>query len=231
MGRYVIRRLLQMIPVFFGVTFIMYFLMFALGRPDQEPGRGQAEEPRLRGVPHGAVQPRRPVHRPVPEVPAGASSPATSGRRSPASRSRRSSSSGGPVTLTLGLTAFVIEIVLGISDRRHRRPAQGRQSSTTLSLASTLVVISIPVFVLGLRGPVRLRREARLVPAGGHRRRMADQLHHAGVRAGGAVAGLRAATHALQAPRDLRRGLHAHRQGQGPARTARSCASTGCATR
>ena len=45
MGRYVIRRLLQMIPVFFGVTFIMYFLMFALGDPIKNLGAGKQKNP------------------------------------------------------------------------------------------------------------------------------------------------------------------------------------------
>ena len=33
MGKYVIRRLLQMIPVIIGVTFIIYAAVFALGDP------------------------------------------------------------------------------------------------------------------------------------------------------------------------------------------------------
>ena len=45
MGRYVIRRLLQMIPVFFGVTFIMYFLMFALGDPLKNLARASRRTP------------------------------------------------------------------------------------------------------------------------------------------------------------------------------------------
>ena len=45
MGRYVIRRLLQMIPVFFGVTFLMYFLMFALGDPIKNLSAGRQRNP------------------------------------------------------------------------------------------------------------------------------------------------------------------------------------------
>ncbi len=45
MGRYVIRRLLQMIPVFFGVTFVMYFLMFALGDPLENLSAGKQRNP------------------------------------------------------------------------------------------------------------------------------------------------------------------------------------------
>ena len=33
MGKYIIRRLLQMIPVIIGVTFIIYVSVFALGDP------------------------------------------------------------------------------------------------------------------------------------------------------------------------------------------------------
>ena len=52
------------------------------------------------------------------------------------------------MTLTLGLTAFVIEIVLGITLGIVAARQKGRWSDKTL-LALTLVVISIPVFVLG----------------------------------------------------------------------------------
>ena len=33
MGRYVARRLLQMIPVFIGSTFLIFFMVYALGDP------------------------------------------------------------------------------------------------------------------------------------------------------------------------------------------------------
>ena len=33
MGRYVIRRLLQMIPVFIGTTFLIFLMVYALGDP------------------------------------------------------------------------------------------------------------------------------------------------------------------------------------------------------
>lgn len=33
MGRYVIRRLLQMVPVFIGSTFLIFFMVYALGDP------------------------------------------------------------------------------------------------------------------------------------------------------------------------------------------------------
>lgn len=33
MGRYVIRRLLQMVPVFIGTTFLIFVMVYALGDP------------------------------------------------------------------------------------------------------------------------------------------------------------------------------------------------------
>ena len=71
MGRYVIRRLLQMIPVFFGVTFLMYLLMFSLGDPIKSLGAGKQKNPAYEAFLRQRVQPGRPVHRPVPEVPEG----------------------------------------------------------------------------------------------------------------------------------------------------------------
>ena len=68
MGRYVVRRLLQLIPVFFGATFIIYFLMIALGDPLKNLSPQQRQNPAYMAYLTRAVQPRRPVHRPVPEV-------------------------------------------------------------------------------------------------------------------------------------------------------------------
>ena len=53
-----------------------------------------------------------------------------------------------PVTLKLGLTAFVLEMVLGITIGVIAARRKGGVFDQ-MSLASTLVVISIPVFVLG----------------------------------------------------------------------------------
>lgn len=147
MGRYVIRRLLQMIPVFFGVTFAMYFLMFALGDPIENLGAGKQKNPAyeaflieefnlddpfivqylkyLQGILTGDFGSTF-TGKPVSEI----------------------FVERWPVTLQLGLTAFVIEIVLGIGIGILAARRKGGLVDR-VSLASTLVVISIPVFVLG----------------------------------------------------------------------------------
>ena len=61
---------------------------------------------------------------------------------------RRSSPSVGRSPLTLGLTAFAIEVVLGIGLGILVATRKGGVLDR-LSLGTTLVVISIPVFVLG----------------------------------------------------------------------------------
>ena len=147
MGRYVVRRLLQMIPVFLGVTFIMYFLMFALGDPIKSLGAGKQKNPAyeafltdqfnlddpfivqylkyLGGILTGDFGSTF-VGKPVSEI----------------------FVERWPVTLQLGLTAFVIEMVLGITIGVIAARRKGGVFDQ-MSLASTLVVISIPVFVLG----------------------------------------------------------------------------------
>lgn len=147
MGRYVMRRLLQMIPVFFGVTFIMFALMFALGDPLSNLSAGKQRNPAyeaylteqfnlddpfivqylkyLQGIFTGDLGSTF-AGKPVTELFA----------------------EKWPVTLQLGMTAFVIEAVLGITIgiivAKRKDGILDR-----LALAATLVVISIPVFVLG----------------------------------------------------------------------------------
>ena len=79
MGKYIVRRLLQMIPVIIGVTFIIYVAVFALGDPTvgrcgERPcpagyiAKFRAEynldKPLVRPVPalHGQPGPGRPRH-------------------------------------------------------------------------------------------------------------------------------------------------------------------------
>lgn len=147
MGRYVIRRLLQMIPVFFGVTFVMYFLMFALGDPLRNLGAGKQKNPAyeaflteqfnlndpffiqylkyLRGIFTGDFGSTF-AGKPVSEI----------------------FLERWPVTLQLGLTAFAIEAVLGIGIGVVVATRKGGWLDR-LSLAATLGVISVPVFVMG----------------------------------------------------------------------------------
>jgi oligopeptide transport system permease protein len=47
MGRYVIRRLLQMIPVFIGTTFLIFIMVYSLGDPVAAFFQGKAPDPAI----------------------------------------------------------------------------------------------------------------------------------------------------------------------------------------
>ena len=78
-----------------------------------------------------------------------------------------------PVTFRLALIAIIIEIVIGISAGVLAALNRGGFWDN-LILVSTLIVISIPVFVIGFLRPVHIRHQAGLVPADGRAER--DQL-------------------------------------------------------
>lgn len=147
MGRYVVRRLLQMIPVFFGVTFIMYFLMFSLGDPIKNLGAGKQKNPAYEAF----LIERFNLDDPfivqylkyIGGIFTGDFGSTFAGKEVSEIFSER-----WPVTLTLGVTAFAIEVVIGIGAGIIAGRRKGGLFDR-FSLASTLVVISIPVFVLG----------------------------------------------------------------------------------
>ncbi len=147
MGRYIARRLLQLIPVFFGATFIIYFLMNALGNPLNTLSPQQRRNPAyleylsesfnlddpfivqylkyIWGVLHGDL---------------GTTFSGESVASIVAERF--------PVTVTLALTAVAIEIVLGISIGVFVAVRRG-SFLDDMSLVVALVLIAIPLFVLG----------------------------------------------------------------------------------
>ncbi|MGV1003563.1 MAG: ABC transporter permease [Candidatus Nanopelagicales bacterium] len=147
MGRYVIRRLLQMIPVFFGVTFVMYFLMFALGDPIANLAAGKQKNPAYEAYLTAQFNLNDPFIvqylKYLRNIFTGDFGSTFAGQ--PVSQIFLNR---WPVTLKLALTAFVIEAVLGVIIGVVAARRKGGWFDN-LSLASTLVVISIPVFVLG----------------------------------------------------------------------------------
>ena len=147
MGRYVIRRLLQMIPVFFGVTFIMYYLMFALGDPIKNLGAGKQKNPAYEAFLRQEFNLDDPFIvqylKYIQGIFTGDFGSTFAGKAVAEIFAER-----WPVTLTLGLTAFAIEVVLGIGLGILVATRKGGILDRT-SLGTTLVVISIPVFVLG----------------------------------------------------------------------------------
>ncbi|MGP3982603.1 ABC transporter permease [Streptomyces sp. KR80] len=147
MGRYVIRRLLQMIPVFIGSTFLIFFMVYALGDPVAALFGDRAPDPTT------AAQIRRELRLDQPlwqqylhymgQIFQGDFGTAFNGR--PVTELMAESF---PVTLRLTLVAIAIEVTVGVVLGVVSGLRRGRAVDTGV-LFLTLVVISVPTFVTG----------------------------------------------------------------------------------
>lgn len=151
MGRYTIRRLLQMIPVIIGTTFIIYAMVWAL------PGDPFAGKCGQRPCPEAYVAEMRAkfnLDDPLPvqygkylgNLLQGNFGESFSGRSV-----WEEITQAFPVTFKLALIAIIIEIVIGITAGVLAALRRGKFLDN-LILVSTLLVISIPVFVIGFLG-------------------------------------------------------------------------------
>ncbi|OPF78702.1 ABC transporter permease [Streptomyces antioxidans] len=147
MGRYALRRLLQMIPVFIGSTFLIFFMVYALGDPvaalfgDKAPDPATAarirkdlflDEPLWRQYAHYMGQ-----------IFGGHFGTAFNGQ--PVTELM---ASAFPITLRLTLVAVAFEMALGITLGVLSGLRRGRGLDTSVLLL-TLVVVSVPTFVSG----------------------------------------------------------------------------------
>ncbi|MGR8008477.1 ABC transporter permease [Streptomyces hypolithicus] len=148
MGRYVIRRLLQMIPVFFGATLLIFLMVNVMG----DPIAGLCGDRQC--APSTAAQLRadfgldKPVWQQyltyMGNVFTGDFGTAFNGQEV-----TELMATAFPVTIRLTLVAIVFEIVIGITLGVLTGLRRGRPVDTGVLLL-TLVVISIPTFVTGL---------------------------------------------------------------------------------
>ncbi|MEU4355457.1 ABC transporter permease [Streptomyces virginiae] len=147
MGRYVIRRLLQMIPVFIGSTFLIFFMVYALGDPVAALFGDKAPDPAT------AARIRKDLYLDQPlwkqylhymgQIFQGDFGTAFNGQ------SVTELMAGAfPVTLRLTLVAIFFEVVIGITLGVVSGLRRGRTVDTSV-LVLTLVVISVPTFVTG----------------------------------------------------------------------------------
>ncbi|MBT2448046.1 ABC transporter permease [Streptomyces sp. ISL-43] len=147
MGRYVIRRLLQMIPVFIGSTFLIFFMVYALGDPVAALFGDKAPDPAT------AARIRKDLYLDQPlwkqylhymgQIFKGDFGTAFNGQKVTALMA-----SAFPVTLRLTIVAILIEIIVGITFGVISGLRRGKAVDHTL-LVLTLVVISVPTFVTG----------------------------------------------------------------------------------
>lgn len=147
MGRYVIRRLLQMIPVFIGSTFLIFVMVYALGDPVAALFGDKAPDPAT------AAQIRKDLYLDRPlgiqylhymgQILTGNFGTAFNGQKV-----TELMADAFPVTLRLTLVAIAFEIVVGIALGVLSGLRRGRALDTTVLLL-TLVVVSVPTFVSG----------------------------------------------------------------------------------
>ncbi|MBB5117210.1 ABC transporter permease [Streptomyces eurocidicus] len=147
MGRYVIRRLLQMIPVFIGSTFLIFFMVYALGDPVAALFGDKAPDPAT------AARIRKDLYLDEPlwkqylhymgQILTGDFGTAFNGQKV-----TELMASAFPVTLRLTIVALLFEIVVGIVLGVLSGLRRGRSLDTSVLLI-TLIVVSIPTFVSG----------------------------------------------------------------------------------
>ena len=148
MGKYILRRLLQMIPVILGVTFIIFMMVYAL---PGDPVAGRCGE---RPCPASYVAKFRAEHnldQPIlvqyvlylGNTLQGDLGTTFTGRDVAHELAIR-----WPTTIKLALIAIAVEIVVGIGAGVAAGMRRGRFIDNLVTV-STLLLISIPIFVIG----------------------------------------------------------------------------------
>ncbi|KOG56817.1 ABC transporter permease [Streptomyces griseoflavus] len=147
MVRYVIRRLLQMVPVFIGATFLIFVMVYALGDPVAALSGDRAPDPAT------AAQIRRELHLDEPLWQQylqymGQIFTGNFGTTFDGLQVLDKMGTAFPVTLRLTAVAIVAEIVVGVTLGVLSGLRRGRLLDTGV-LVLTLVVVSVPTFVSG----------------------------------------------------------------------------------
>ena len=147
MGKYIIRRLLQMIPVIIGVTFIIYVAVFALG----DPTVGRCGE---RACPEGYIAKFRAdynLDKPLIVqylLYMGNLVQGDLGTNFFGNKVVDELAARWPVTFKLATMAVIIESVIGITAGVLAGIRRGKFIDNLVTV-STLFLISIPIFVIG----------------------------------------------------------------------------------
>ncbi|MFG2885624.1 ABC transporter permease [Streptomyces sp. NPDC048297] len=148
MGRYVVRRLIQMIPVFFGATLLIFLMVNVMGDPVAGLCGERACDPAT------AAQLRREfgLDKPLWQQYATYMGNVFTGDFGTAFNGQKVTelmAAAFPVTIRLTIVAILFEIVVGITLGVITGLRRGTPVDTGVLLL-TLVVISVPTFVTGL---------------------------------------------------------------------------------
>ena len=148
MGTYVLRRLLQMIPVFFGATFLIFYLVLGMpGDPLAVMCGERGCDPSTAAVLRAQFHIGEPLYVQYYEYMKGIVTldfGETFSRRPVLEVMREAF----PITIRLAAVAFVIEVVIGIPLGLLAGLRRGKSFDSGV-LLSTLLIISIPIFVIG----------------------------------------------------------------------------------
>lgn len=169
MGRYLIRRMLQFIPVFFGATFLIFAMVFAL--PGDPIRALSGERPQPESV-RNALTERYNLDDPLVVQYGKYVGNIVQGDFGTNFRGREVSDmlkETIPRTARLAVIAFSFEVVIGLSAGVLAGVRQ-KGFMDTLVLVTTLTVISIPIFVLGFMAQIYLGIELGWFPIAGIQR-------------------------------------------------------------
>lgn len=148
MGRFLVRRLLQAVPVLLGATFLIFCLVFALpGDPIQMLAGDKRADPNIAAVLREQYHLNQPLYQQYLHYMGGL----LTGDFGETYTGRAVADIMGerfPVTLRLSLIAFAIEAVVGVLAGVASALGRGKFLDNIV-LISTLVLVSVPVFVLG----------------------------------------------------------------------------------
>lgn len=168
MGRYLIRRLLQFIPVFLGATFLIFALVFMIpGDPIRALSGDKPMPQSVRDTLRAEYNLDKPLWQQyalyVGGVVQGDFGKDFRGREVTEIMAQRL-----PVTVQLALYAFAFELVIGVAAGIMAGLNKGGFLDNLVRV-STLVVISIPIFVLGFLAQILIGVKWDLLPVAGIR--------------------------------------------------------------
>jgi oligopeptide transport system permease protein len=149
MGRYVLRRLLQLIPVFIGSTFLIYALVWAL---PGDPFSGKCGQ---RACPQAYVDMMTAKYNLDDSLPVqyfkylGKLFSGDFGETFSGNSIGDMMATAAPITIRLAVIAVIIEAIIGIG-AGILTGLRGKGFLDNLVLLSTLFLISLPVFVTGI---------------------------------------------------------------------------------
>ncbi|MFB0616593.1 ABC transporter permease [Streptomyces sp. AGS-58] len=149
MGRYVVRRLLQMIPVFIGSTLLIFLMVNVMG----DPVAGLCGERQCDPATAAQLKQELGLDQPVfPQQYLAYMGRVFTGDFGTAFNGQKVTelmATAFPVTIRLTVVAILLEVVVGITLGVLSGLRRGRPVDTGVLLL-TLVVISVPTFVTGL---------------------------------------------------------------------------------